>query len=232
MRFHLIHKHPARTVHGLYCIIHIVDYCGIHIFPVVFPMAGSLPQTPVKHHGRGDFHVALLLMNPPPVIHQNIFQYHSPGQEKGEPRPFLHNREQSQLFSYLPVIPGFCLLQHLQVFFQLGSLGKRNPVNPRKHFIVLISPPVGPGNGQKLKRLDLACIGDVRPCTEFRIIPLPVKADCLLLWKILNHFKLIGLPSLIHIGSRFLSAHLINLQWQRFLYDLSHLSFDCLELFL
>ena len=46
-RLGFVNQHTARTVHGLDCKFRIVNGCCIHVFLVMIPMAGSLPQRAV-----------------------------------------------------------------------------------------------------------------------------------------------------------------------------------------
>ncbi len=48
MWFHFIHKDSTRAAHRLNGKIRPVNYCCIHIFPVMFPMPGRFPEFPVQ----------------------------------------------------------------------------------------------------------------------------------------------------------------------------------------
>ena len=232
VRFHFIDQHPAGTAHGLHRKILPVDHRGIHVFPVMLPMPGSLPQISVQNNGCRNLHIPLPLMELPPVIDQQVFQHHPFGQEKGKSRPLLHQRKQPQLLPKLSVIALFGLLQHLQVGFQPGAFRKGNAVDPGKHLIVLIPPPVRPCHREQLQGLDPAGIVNVGACTEFYILPLPVKADTLSLRKFPYHFRLVRLLILSHKIRRLLPGNLIDLQRQRFLHDLFHLPFNGFQILL
>src|SRR5699024_620091 len=89
VRFQIINQNAAGAVHGLDCEILSVNDGGIHILLIVIPVAGGFPQSSLHNLGSGNFHVAPLLMNLPPVVNQGILENHSLGQVEGETRSFI-----------------------------------------------------------------------------------------------------------------------------------------------
>ena len=76
------------------------------------------------------------------------------------------------------------------------------------------SPPVSPGNGQKLKRLNQRRIRDMRPGAKLRIVPLTIKADAFPLRKSFYQLQLPVFTVFFHISYGFLFRNLVNLQRQ------------------
>ena len=142
MRLGLVHQHPARTVHRLNREVFVIDSGRIHIFPIMIPMSGGLPKLPVQQHRGLNLHISFPLMQLSPVIDQEVLKNHSLGKEERESRPLIHQGEQSELFSKLPVIPLLRLLKQLQIFLQFFLLRERGSVDSGKHLILLASSPV------------------------------------------------------------------------------------------
>ena len=117
-----IDQNTAGAVHGFDGEIFLVDDRGVHIFLIMIPVAGGLPQMTAQHDGGGNLHITGLPVDFSPVIQQLIFQHHAVGKEERKSRAFLPEHEQSQLFSQLSVVALFGFLQHVKVFLQLGLL--------------------------------------------------------------------------------------------------------------
>ena len=122
-----VDQHAAGAVHGLDGVILVVNDGGVHILLVVVPVAGPLPQLAVQDDGSGDLHIAVLLVDLPPVVQQGVLQDHALGQEEGEAGALVPQHEQSQFLAQLPVVPLLGLLDPLEVGVQLLLLREAMP---------------------------------------------------------------------------------------------------------
>ena len=218
----LVDHHTARAVHGLDGKIFLVDNGGVHVVFIVVPVAGALPQLPAEDDRCGDLHIAVLLVNFPPVVDEQVLQHHALGQEEGETGAFVPKHEQVQLLAQLAVVTLFGLFQHLQVLVQQALFGEGNAVHPGEHLVFGVTPPVGAGDGGELHRLHATGAQQMGAGAQVGEIPLLVKADVLPFSGVLgDQLLLVGLVCHELLG--FFRGQLKALQGQVFLDDLLHL---------
>ena len=230
-RFRLVYKNTARTVHGLDGKVFLVDHRCIHIFFIMIPVSRRLPEMTAQHNGRGDFHIACLIMDFSPVVKKSVLKNHSVWQEEGEPGALLTHHEQSQFFSEFSVVALLCLFDHSQILFQFCFLRKCGTVDPLEHFVVLVASPVCACKACQLECLYRFCRHQMRACAQIRKFPLGIETDGLVFGKILDQFYLVGLVFLFKILNGLISGHSILFDLQVFLDDLFHLRLDLFQIF-
>ena len=67
-----VYKDSARAVHRFYRKINIVDHSRIHIFFIMIPVAGCLPEVAAQHDRCADLHVAGSAVDLSPVVKQRV----------------------------------------------------------------------------------------------------------------------------------------------------------------
>ena len=221
-----VNQHAARAVHGLHRVILVVDHGGVHVFPVMIPVSGGLPELPVQDDGSGDLLIALSVMQSSPVIDQDILQHHSLGKEERESGAFLHDRENAQLLSQFAVIPLLRLLDAVQILLQLLLIREGGSVDPGEHLVLFAASPVGSRQAGELDRLHIFGVVQMRARAQIHELALTVKADHRVLRQILDQLHLVVLVSLLHEGDRLISGKREALQRQTLLHDLLHFLFN------
>src|SRR6266853_71520 len=186
-------KYESRAVHRLDHVVALLRLCGEHVFPVVLPVAGFLPQAAVEDLRAAHFeitvvpvdatHVLLDLLPDRPVL--RMPEHHARG--------FFLKMEKIQLRTQAPVIALLRLLDHAQVRFLLLFLGPGGSVDRLQHLVLGISAPVGAGDRHQLEYLELASGGNVRAAAQVDEIPLPVQRYLFVRWNRGDDFRLVAL---------------------------------------
>ena len=68
----LVYEDAARAVHRFYRKVHIVDHSRVHIFFIMIPVAGCLPEVAAQHDRCADLHVAGSAVDLSPVVKQRV----------------------------------------------------------------------------------------------------------------------------------------------------------------
>ena len=227
-----IDQHTSGAVHGLDGKVHVIDDRGVHIILVVVPVTGSLPQLTVEHDRGGDLHIAVLLVDLPPVVQQGILQGHALGQEEGEAGALVPEHEQAQLLAQLPVVPLFGLLNPGQIFVQLVLFGEGDAVDALESLPVGVPPPVSGVAGGKLQGVALNAAGGVQVGAGAQVgkLPLLIEGDDRILGQVMDELYLVWLALLLHELNRLRPGQLKPLQLQLLLADLPHLPLDLLQM--
>ena len=223
-----VDQHPAGAVHGLDGVILAVDDGGVHIVLVVIPVAGLLPQLTVQNHGGGDLHVAVALVNLPPIVDQGVAQHHALGQEEGEAGAVVGEHEQSQLLAETAVVTLLGLFDALKVSLQLFLALEGDAVDSLEHLPVAVAPPVSAAGIEELKAvvLDPAGVIQVGAGTQVGEIPLGVEGNGRVLGQVVDQLHLVGFVALLHVGNGLGTGLLAADDGQTLLADLLHLRLD------
>ena len=198
-RLRLVNKDSTRTVHRLDRKISIIDDSRVHIFFVVIPVTGSLPQMTAQHDRSGDFDVACFSVNLSPVIQKSIFQNHTVRQEERESRPLISEHKQTKLLTKLSVVTLLCLFHTGDVSFQISLLRKGGTIDSGQHLILLTASPVSACQACQLKCLYRLGAHQMWACTQVYKLALLIETDLGILWKILDQFYLIRLIFFLEI---------------------------------
>ena len=136
----------ARAVHGLQRIFAFLRLRDEHVFAVLFPVPGLLPQTLVEQLRALDFLVAIVLINAAHVLLHALPQGPTLWVPENQSRRMVVNMKQVQFAAQFAVVTLLGLFQHRQVLLQviLGRPG--GAVNTLQHFIFVVTAPVGAGH--------------------------------------------------------------------------------------
>ena len=226
-----VHQHAARAVHRLDRVIRLIDLGEIHVFLVMVPMAGLMPQGFVKNDRRFDFFITELRMELPPEVFQLVANDHAFGVEKREPRAFLLNAEEIQFLAELAMVPSGGFFQHVQIGVQVGFLFEGGPINPLQHFVLLAAAPVSASQALQFQRLDAAGRRQMRPSAKIRKVPLRVERNHRILRQVANQLHLVVLAFFIKKANRIFPLHFLPDDWQILLDDLFHFGFNFGQVF-
>src|SRR5918997_1841839 len=86
-------------------------------------------------------------------------------------------RKEVQVLPDLAVVAGLYLLEVAQVRLELLLRRPRRPVHAGEHLVLLVTPPVGPGDVLELEGPDPARARDVRPAAEVEEVSLTVEGN-------------------------------------------------------
>jgi hypothetical protein len=81
-----VKQHAAGAVHGFDGIGLFIHLGGVHVFPVVLPVAAFLPQGALENNGGLGFHVTGFPVGIAPEIQQRVPDIHALGVKKGHAR--------------------------------------------------------------------------------------------------------------------------------------------------
>ena len=223
-----VDQHTAGAVHGLDGVILAVDDGGVHIVLVMIPVAGLLPQLTVQDHGGGDLHIAVALVDFPPVVDQGVAQHHALGQEEGEAGAVVGEHEQSQLLAETAVVTLLGLFDALKVSLQLFLALEGNAVDSLEHLPVAVAPPVSAAGIEQLEAvvLDPAGVIQMGACAQVGEIALRIEGNDRVLGQVVDQLHLVGLIALLHIGNGLGAGLLAADDGQTLLADLLHLRLD------
>ena len=229
-RLGFVHENAARAVHRFDCIIFVVDDGGIHVFFVVIPVTGGLPQTTVQDDRGRDFYVSCFSVDFTPVIHQRIFQIHSFWKEERESRAVLTHHKQTEFFSEFSVVTFLCFFDHMEVLFELCFLCECSSVDSLQHLVFLAASPVCACKAGQFEGFDRLCAHQMRACAQIRKFTLAIEADDCVFRQIFDQFYFVRLFFFFHKGNGFCSRQFEALQFQILFYDFLHLCFDFLKI--
>ena len=229
-RLGFVHENAARAVHRFDCIIFVVDDGGIHVFFVVIPVTGGLPQTTVQDDRGRDFYVSCFSVDFTPVIHQRIFQIHSFWKEERESRAVLTHHKQTEFFSEFSVVTFLCFFDHMEVLFELCFLCECSSVDSLQHLVFLAASPVCACKAGQFEGFNRLCAHQMRACAQIRKFTLAIEADDCVFRQIFDQFYFVRLFFFFHEGNGFCSRQFEALQFQILFYDFLHLCFDFLKI--
>ncbi len=151
----LVDEHVGQAVHGLDAVGLAFHFGEVHVFPVIVPVAGALPQVAFEDLGPHDHLVAPFQVLPALEILDEAPEQRALGVVDDQPRPRLFfNAEQPQLPAQTAVVPALGLLQEFQVLLQFFLGGEGGAVDALQHGQALVPPPVSPGDAGELEGLD------------------------------------------------------------------------------
>ena len=162
----LVDEHSARAVHRLDGVFVAVDFREVHVFFIVVPVAGAVPQIRVEDHRGLDFLVARLRVFFAPEVFELVADNHSLGMEERETRSFFVHREQVQFLAELSVVALLRFFEACQVFVKLRFFREGCSVYALEHLVVRVRVPVGACQACQLECLDLRRTHDVRSRTQ------------------------------------------------------------------
>ena len=191
-------------------------------------MAGLLPQLTVQDHGGGDLHIAVALVDLPPIVDQGVAQHHALGQEEGEAGAVVGEHEQSQLLAETAVVTLLGLFDALEVSLQLFLALEGNAVDSLEHLPVAVAPPVSAAGIEQLEAvvLDPAGVIQMGACAQVGEIALRIEGNDRVLGQVVDQLHLVGLVFLLHVGNGLGPGLLAADDGQPLLADLLHLRLD------
>ena len=132
----------TRAIHGLQTKLLLFHVDLEHVFRVVIPMTGRLPQLGIVNVGRDDF-----LETPFPVLFpdefdETIVNEGSFGLEKTGSRTQFMEKEKLLFFPQFSVVSFGRLFLELPPFFELLVVRKGNPVDSLQGFSLSVALPV------------------------------------------------------------------------------------------
>ena len=228
----LVHQHAARAVHRLDSVVLTVNLSEIHIFLVMSPMTGLLPQLAVQNHRRLDFLIAIAAMYLTPVVNQLVADNHAVWMEEREARAFLMDAEQVKLLAQLAMVALGSLLQHLQISIQLILLLKSSAVYTLQHLVLLAATPVSTCHALQLQCLYLAGGHHMRACAQIRELALSIEGNLRILRQVIYKLYLVILTGCPEHVQSLLTADQLALQLQVLLDNLVHFLLDVLQVIL
>jgi hypothetical protein len=187
-----VNEHVGQTIHGFDSVLHILDFCEIHLVPIIFEMAGLLPEIkPEEMRTDGNLITSFQMLFLFKIL-----------QDRPEHGPFgviddqtwtgfFAKAEKIELSPQLSMVSLTGFLKHMKEFSQCLLGWKCSTIDSLEDFIPSVSPPISPRHVQKLKCFDSPGRRDMRPFTEIQKTPLSIKRY--VIWKILQVFNLIGL---------------------------------------
>ncbi len=149
-----VQQHTAGAVHGFDGILFVIDYAGVHVLPVVIPVAALFPQLPVQKQRGFGLHVPGPLVLGAPVGQKGVPQLHASCVEKRHSCGLVMKTVKIEVCPEFSVVPLFGLLDKVQVLFQLFFVKESGSVKPLELGAVLVGPPVGPGVLHELETAD------------------------------------------------------------------------------
>ena len=151
-----IDEHTAGAVHRLDRIVLFVDLRRIHIFAIVEPVTGRLPQFTAENDRRADFTVPVAAMHFAPVVQEFIAQDHAVRMKERESGSLFMQAKEIELAPKFPMVALFRFLKHMEVRVEFFLLFERRSVDALEHLILLAAAPVRARDALEPQRLDLA----------------------------------------------------------------------------
>ena len=226
----LVYQHTAWAVHRLDSVFLAINLSKIHIFLVMSPVTGTLPQLTIQNHRCADFLITITAMYLTPVINQLIADNHTIWMEEWEAWAFLMNAKEIQLLAQLAMVTLGSFLQHLQISIQIILLFKGSTIDTLQHLVLFTATPVSTSHALQLQSLYLACRNYMRACTKVSKLTLNIQRNLCILWQIINQLYLVVLTSLGEHIQSFLTANQLTLQLQVLLDNLMHFLLDFLQI--
>ena len=121
-----------------------------HVFLVVRPVAARDPQALVVDDGRGNFLIAVRLVNAAPEFQQRVEELPAARQPVGHAGRRLVEHEEVELRPDLLVVALLCVLDEREVRLELLLRREGVGVDARELVALLVAAPVGAGHGAKL----------------------------------------------------------------------------------
>jgi hypothetical protein len=140
-----VNEHVSQTIHGFDSVLHILDFCEVHLVPIIFEMAGLLPEVkPEKMRTDGNlitsFQMLLLLK-----VLQDRPEHGPFGVVDDQTwTGFIAKAEKIELSSQLSMVSLTGLLKHMKEFFQCLLGWKRSAIDSLEDFIPSVSSPICP----------------------------------------------------------------------------------------
>ena len=225
----LVDEYAAGAVHRLDGEVLVVDLGGVHVFLIVIPVAGLLPEFAAQNHRRLDLLIAGLAVDLAPVVFQQIAQDHALGEEEGEAGALVKDVEQVELAAQLAVVALLGLLKALHIGVQILAAGEGRAVDALQHLVFLVAAPVRAGDGHQFEGLDAPRGGQMRAGAQVGETLLPVEGDNAVLGQVVDEFHLVRL--VLHQFQRLFAGQLEALQFGVLLDDAAHFLFHVLEEF-
>ena len=146
----------AGAVHRLYRVISRFGFHGKHVFPENIPVAGPLPKGSIHHLGRFDFPIAIATLHIAHVALNLGINTPTLRMPEHHPRGFFLHMEQVEFLGQLTVIALFRLFQPEQVGIQFFLARPGRAIDALQHFIIGVTPPVGPSHFHQLEVFELS----------------------------------------------------------------------------
>lgn len=159
-----VNEHMRDAVHGLDAVGVFLDLRKIHIFAVVVVVAGFLPRFTRNNCGPCTISYPRLRCSRRQKSSRMVRTIMPLGNQKTMPGATSSLKVKSfKIAPKLAVVAAFGFFKLLQVGVQSFLVGKGDAVNTRKHAVLFITPPIGPGRSMSLPLWQNPCVRHVRP---------------------------------------------------------------------
>ena len=161
-----------RAVHGfehvLFALLRGLD--GLEgILSVLCPVTGGDVELLASDVRSNHLHVVLLIELGAQELLQLVAHHGAAGQPQGQAQTdAVAECEELHLLAEFAVIPLLGLFQQHQVLVQHALLGEGDAIDTGELLTVLVSAPVGSGNGGELHRLDDVGVAEMRAAAKIR----------------------------------------------------------------
>ena len=99
-------------------------------------------------------------------------------------------RVEIELLREHAMVASLCLLESMQVVFEILLLPERRGVDALQHLPMLVTPPIRARGVQQLEVLEVRCVGDVRALAEIDEWAIRVRRDDLVFRKLAEPLEL------------------------------------------
>ena len=184
----------------------------IHVFGVELRVS-ALPVQVESCHVRGpDVEITARQL----LIHDEALELAPDGGAVRKPErqawpDTIVDREELQVLAQLLVVALFRLFEELQVIVELALRLPRGPVDAGQLRLLLVSPPVGPGDTHQLEGLQILRRAHVGSTAQVQKLTGPIHADLVAFDLVMYQFELVDLVTLRELLDRLLARqHLVH----------------------
>ena len=198
-------QNMPRAVHRLERIFTFFRLCGEHVFAVLVPVAGFLPEGFVNNLRAFDLQVAVVTVHLPHVLFHALPQGPALRMPKHQAGGVVVDMEQIEFAAEFSVITLIGFFEHGQVLLQVFFAGPGCAIHPLQHFIAVVAAPIGASQLHQFKKSQLSGAGHVGPTTQILKRTLAVQRDIFAGRYAGNDFSLVVLTLPLKMGYRLIA---------------------------
>ena len=219
------------AVHRLERIFTLFRIGREHVFAVLVPVTGLLPQSLVQNLGSFHFLIAVVLVNLAHVLLDLLPDRPALGVPEHGTWRMLVDVEQIQLAAQLAVVALFGFFQAEQIVLQLILGRPGRAVDALQHFIAVVAAPVSASHLHQLEVLELASAGHVGAAAQIFKSAFAVQAHVFIAGDAGNDLGLVVLALVLEMRHRFIAWQHTALHRLILVSQLGHLLFDSDQVF-
>ena len=227
----VVDLHMSGAIHRFDRVIAVLRFGDEHVFLVVIPVAGFLPQGTVEDLRAAHFLVAAVAIYAPHVLLNFLPDDPAVRMPEHQAGRLVLQVEQVHLLAEFAVIAFLGLFQHVQIGVEIFLPGPGRTIDTLQLFIAMVAAPVGARHLHQLEDLELAGRGYVGAAAQIDEIGFAIQRD---LFAGRNGFDQFGLVVLAHALEKF-HGLVAWLDFPRHGYvalgELGHAVFDQREIF-